>query len=148
MVAASTATTVEGYLAELPAERAAVVQAVREVVLAHLPTGYEERMNWGMICYEIPLERYPDTYNGQPLGLAALAAQRGYFALYLNTVHTSPDLDRRLRDGYAAADRTLDMGKSCLRFKGLDDIELDVIGDIVAAVTPDELIAGYEAGRR
>ena len=136
-MASSTATTVEGYLDELPAERAAVVRRVRDVVVEHLPAGYEERMDYGMICYEIPLERYPDTYNGRALVAVSLAAQKRHFALYLNTVYTSPELDHRLRDGYAAAGLRLDMGKSCLRFKGLDDIDLDVIGDIVAAVAPD-----------
>jgi hypothetical protein len=78
-MARSSATTVEAYLAELPDDRRDTVAAVRQVVLDHLPEGYQERMNWGMISYEVPLERYPETYNGQPLMYAALAAQkRGY----------------------------------------------------------------------
>jgi Domain of unknown function (DU1801) len=143
----STATTVAEYLAELPPARAAVVGAVRDVVRDRLPAGYEEAMNWGMISYEIPLDRYPDTYNGQPLGVVALAAQARYYALYLNAVYMSADLIGPLRDAYAAAARKLDMGKSCLRFKGLGDIDLEAVGDIVAAVPPDELIRSYEASR-
>jgi hypothetical protein len=143
----STATTVAEYLAALPPARAAVVGAVRDVIRARLPAGYEEAMNWGMICYEIPLARYPETYNGQPLGVVSLAAQARHYALYLNAVYMSPDLTGRLREAYAAAGRKLDMGKSCLRFKGLDDIDLEVVGDIVAAVPPDGLIRSYEESR-
>jgi hypothetical protein len=146
-MARSAATTVADYLAELPAERAAVVTAVRQVVVDRLPAGIDERMNWGMISYELPLARYADTYNGQPLQALALAAQARHYALYLNAVYTSPTLDRRLRDGYAAAGLRVDMGKSCLRFRDLAGIDLAVVGDIVAAVTPEALVAAYEAGR-
>jgi hypothetical protein len=146
-MARSAAGTVDEYLAELPDDRAEVVQAVRGVIVAHLPAGYVETMNWGMISYELPLARYPDTYNGQPLQALALAAQARHYALYLNAVSTSPPLALRLRDGYAAAGLRLDLGKSCLRFKDLDAIDLDVVGDIVAALTPEALVAAYEAGR-
>ena len=146
-MASSAASTVEEYLAELAPERAEVVRTVRDVILERLPPGYEETMNWGMISYEIPLARYPDTYNGQPLGVLALAAQAHHYALYLNAVHTTPELERRLRDGYAAAGTKLDLGKSCLRFRDLAGIELDVVGDIIAAVTPEQFIAAYEASR-
>ena len=80
-MASSSATTVAKYLASLPAERRKVVAAVRKMVLKHLPAGYQETMGWGMICYGIPLETYPDTYNGQPLCYTALAAQKNHYAL-------------------------------------------------------------------
>jgi hypothetical protein len=147
-MARSTATTVAGYLAELPAERRAVVEAVRDTVLRHLPDGYEETMNWGMISYEVPLARYPDTYNRQPLSYAALAAQKHHYALYLNAAYQDEASERRLRDGFAAAGRTLDIGKSCVRFRRLDDLPLDVIGDVIASTPPDAFIAQYEAARR
>ncbi|HYW08424.1 MAG TPA: hypothetical protein VE913_15805, partial [Longimicrobium sp.] len=70
-MASSKAATPDEYLAELPPERSAVLSAVRDVVRGSLPDGYRECMRWGMISYEIPLERYPDTYNGQPLSFAA-----------------------------------------------------------------------------
>lgn len=146
-MASSRAATVDEYLAELPPDRAAVVRTVRDVVLDHLPDGFEETMSWGMISYEIPLARYPDTYNKQPLGTVALAAQARYYSLYLNAVYMSPTLTTRLHEGYEAAGMKLDMGKSCVRFKDLDGIELVVIGDIIAAVTPEDLIATYEAAR-
>ncbi|HLF04101.1 MAG TPA: DUF1801 domain-containing protein, partial [Dehalococcoidia bacterium] len=72
----SAAATPEAYLDALPQERRAVIAAVRRVILENLPPGYQESMNWGMICYEVPLERFPKTYNKQPLMYAALASQK------------------------------------------------------------------------
>jgi Domain of unknown function (DU1801) len=147
-MASSRASTVDEYLAELPPERADVVRAVRRTVLDRLPAGFVETMNWGMICYELPLARYPDTHNGQPLGTAALAAQARYYSLYLYGVYMSPQLTQRLRDAYAASGKKLDMGKSCVRFRNLDGLELGAVGDIIAAVTPDDLIDIYETSGR
>jgi hypothetical protein len=147
-MAKSSATTVEEYLAELPAERRAVVAAVRDVVRRHLPEGYQETMNWGMISYEVPLERYPDTYNGQPLNYAALAAQKNYYALYLPSVYQSPEQEAWLREEFAKARKRLDLGKSCVRFKRLEDLPLDAIGRVVGSTSPEQFIARYEAGRQ
>ncbi len=113
----SAASNVEEYLAELPGERAEVVEQVRELVLANLPDGVVETMNWGMIAYEIPLTRYPDTYNGQPLLYAALAAQKHHYALYLHSVYSSEADARRLQLAYDEAGVKLDVGRSCVRFK-------------------------------
>ena len=146
-MATSSATTVEEYLAELPPERADVLRAVRDVILERLPPGYEETMNWGMISYELPLARYPDTYNGQPLGVLALAAQKRHYSLYLNAAYASSELLGQLRAAYAEAGIKFDMGKSCLRFRDLSGIDLDAIGDIVASVPPERYIAMYEASR-
>jgi hypothetical protein len=147
-MAKSSATTVEGYLDELPEERRAVVSAVRDVVRENLPAGYQETMSWGMISYEVPRERYPDTYNGQPLAFAALAAQKNHYALYLNCVYQDSEREGRLREEFQQAGKKLDMGKSCVRFKKLDDLPLDVIGRVIASTPPEEFIAGYEASRR
>lgn len=146
-MARSGARTVDEYLAELPDERRAVVAAVRDVIRAHLPRGYDETMNWGMISWEVPLSRYPDTYNGRPLSYVALAAQKNGYSLYLMSPYQDPALDARLRDAFAAAGKRLDMGKSCVRFKRLEDLPLDAIGDIVAAVPPDAFIERYERAR-
>ena len=143
----SKASTPEEYLAELPEDRRQVVAAVREVVLENLPDGYEESMNWGMLSYEIPLSRYPDTYNKQPLGYAALAAQKNYFSLYLMSVYADSQEETTLRDAFEAAGKKLDMGKSCVRFKKLDDVPLDVIGQVIAATPVDVHIERYEAAR-
>jgi len=142
----SSAATVQQYLNELPEDRRAVIEAVRGMVLHNLPEGYRESMRWGMITYEIPLERYPDTYNGQPLAYVALAAQKNNYALYL-TVHEDSEQEARLREGFKKAGKKLDMGKSCLRFKKLDDLPMNVLAETVASTSPDEFIAHHEAAR-
>lgn len=144
----SEATTVEAYLAELPPERRETVAAVRALVNEALPEGYVETMNWGMISWEIPLERYPDTYNGQPLGVAALASQKQKCSLYLFGPYMVPALTERISEGFAAAGKKLDMGKSCIRFRTMDDLPEEVIRQAVGALDPDGFIAAYEAVKR
>lgn len=141
----TTATTVEEYLAELPADRRTVMRATRELVQRHLPDGYRETIAYGMIGYGIPLERFPDTYNGQPLGYVALAAQKNYYALYLMGAYMDPAVDDALREGFANAGKKLDMGKSCVRFRALDELALDAIGTAIAAIPPERLIELHEA---
>jgi hypothetical protein len=147
-MARSRATTVQGYLETLTPDQREVVAAVREVVLDNLPKGYEEAMNWGMISYELPLERYPHTYNKQPFSYAALAAQKNYFTLYLNGAYADPKQAQYLAKEFKKRGKKLDMGKSCLRFKQLDDLPLDVIGKVIASTPPDKLIKRVEAARR
>jgi hypothetical protein len=143
----SDATTVEKYLDSLEPERREVVSAVREVVNAAMPAGYEEGIAYGMIGWSVPLERYPDTYNGQPLGYIALAAQKRYYSLYLNAVYSGSVEESQLRKRWDATGRKLDMGKSCLRFKKLDDLDLDLIAEIVASTPVDAFIERYEQSR-
>jgi hypothetical protein len=136
------------YLDQLPPEQREVVSKVRDTILANLPEGYVETMNWGMISYEIPLEDYPDTYNNRPLSYAALAAQKRYYSLYLNSVYGDPEKEAELKEGFERAGRKLDMGKSCVRFRKLEQVPLDVIGDVMASTPPEEYIAIYEASRK
>jgi hypothetical protein len=143
----SAAKTVEAYLAELPPERRAVVSAVRDVVNAHLPEGYREAMAFGMIGWSVPLSRYPNTYNKQPLSYVALAAQKNKYSLYLMGVYADSEQERALRAAAAAQCKKLDMGKSCLRFAKLEDIPLDTIGELIAETSVDDYIAMYEAAR-
>ena len=140
-MARSDAPTPDAYLAELPADRAAEIGQVRDAVNAALPDGYVEGMAWGMICWEVPLERSGKTYNGQPLAYAALGAQKNYNAVYLNCVYGSEERTEELRQRFAAGGRKLDMGKSCIRFRKAGDLDLGAIAEAVAAVTPDEFIA-------
>ena len=140
----SKAATVDEYLRELPSDRRAVLTRVREIVVQNLPKGFRESMNWGMITYEIPLERYGDTYNGQPLCYIGLAAQKRHFSLYLMGVAQSSEKEKWLRSAFKQAGKDLDMGKSCLRFRTLDDLPLEVIGQVVASTTPEDLIAQNE----
>jgi Domain of unknown function (DU1801) len=141
-------TTPAAYLASLPPERRKVIAAVRAVIRKHLPKGYVETMNWGMLSYEIPLSRYPVTYNKQPLSYAALAAQKNNYSVYLMNVGEGSAGHRRLVAAYAAAGRRLDMGKCCLRFKTVEELPLDIIGDIVASTSVEAMIAMYEAAPR
>jgi hypothetical protein len=144
-MARSAAATVAEYLAELPPERRAVIAAVRDLVNRHLPPGYVEAMRWGMISWELPLERFPATYNGQPLGVAALAAQKSYYALYLPCADGDPAQGEALARAWRAAGKKLDMGKSCLRFRRLDDLVPDAVGAALAASPPEALVAQHEA---
>lgn len=144
----SEATTVEQYLAELPDARRDTIARVRAVIVANLPDGYVETMAWGMISYEVPLERYPDTYNGKPLGYAALASQKRYCSVYLTNVYNDPERLEAFEAAYRATGKRLDMGKSCVRFRTLDDLPLDLIGETIAATPVDEFLKSYEAGRR
>lgn len=143
----SAANNVDDYLSALPQHRRDVVVAVRALVNRSLPSGYVETMNWGMISWEIPLARYPNTYNKQPLSFAGLAAQKNHYALYLNCVYADPVHEASLRAAYVAAGKRLDMGKSCLRFKRLEDVVQEAIAAVVAAVTVEDYIAHYEKSR-
>ncbi len=144
----SDASTAQEYLDGLPEDRRAVVSTVRDVVVRNLPKGYEESVGFGMLTYTIPLERYPDTYNKQPLNYVALAAQKNYYSLYLTSAYMDAARTRSLADEFEKAGKKLDMGKSCVRFKKLDDLPLDVIAQAVASTPPDDFIAQYEANRR
>jgi hypothetical protein len=147
-MASSAAANVEDYLAELPPERSDVMAKVRGVIRKHLPKGYVETMNWGMIAYEVPLSRYPDTYNGQPLAYVALAAQKNNYSLYLNCAYSDKAREADVRRAFADAGKKVDMGKSCVRFRKLDDLPLPAIGRIVASTPVDEFIKRYEAARQ
>ena len=143
----SEATTVDQYLAELPDDRRAAIEKVREVILTNLPEGYEESMNWGMISYEVPLERYPDTYNKKPLSYAALASQKNHMAVYLSSIYSSEGAAATFEEQYRATGKRYDVGKSCVRFRRIDDLPLDLIGRTIGATPVDDYIAMYEASR-
>jgi hypothetical protein len=143
----SPAPTVEAYLAALPPERRAALRKVRAVIRKNLRPGFEEGMQYGMIGYYIPLSRYPETYNGQALALAALAAQKHYLVVYLMSVYGDPATRRWFEKAYRASGKKLDMGKSCVRFKTVDDLPLDVVGEAIHRVTVDGYIDYYEKNR-
>ena len=147
-MARSSAATVEEYLQELPGERAEALSAVRRVILDHLPPGYVETMNWGMICYEVPLARCPDTYNKQPLMFAGLASQKRHMGLYLMCVYSHQGSRAAFEEKFRASGKKLDMGKSCVRFKRLEDLPLEVIGETIAATPVEDYIQMYRESRR
>jgi uncharacterized protein YdhG (YjbR/CyaY superfamily) len=144
----STATTVGDYLAALPPERRKVVRSVRSFIRKHIPPGYRESMGFGMITYQVPHSRYPDTYNKQPLMYVALAAQKHNYSLYLTCAYMDEARARRLREAFRRAGKRIDMGKSCIRFMSLDDLDLDAIAAEIASTPPDQFIARHEMARR
>ena len=146
-MARSEATTAEDYLDELPDDRAHAIGAVRDAIVANLPDGVVEVMNYGMIAYEIPLETYPDTYNNQPIMYAGLASQKNHMAVYLTTVYTDEDLASWFKSEYKATGKRMDMGKSCVRFKTIEDLPVNLIGEVISKVSAEELIAKMEAIR-
>ncbi len=135
------------YLADLPAERRAALKAVRKTILANLPDGYEEVMDWGMISYQVPLSTYPDTYNEKPLMYAALASQKGYMVVYLSGIYADDASRARFEAAYKATGKRYDVGQSCVRFKTLEDLPLDVIGDAIAGTSVERFVELYERGR-
>jgi Domain of unknown function (DU1801) len=146
-MASTTAETADGYLKELPEERREAIAAVRDVILENLPDGYEEGIGFGMLEYRVPLERYPETYNDKPLSYVALANQKNYMSLYLMGVYGDSDSESWFQRSYEATGKKLDMGKSCVRFKSLDDLPLELVGEAVARTSVDDFIAMYERSR-
>jgi hypothetical protein len=144
----SAAQSPEAYLAELSAERRQEIAVVRDLILAHLPVGYEEAMRWGMLSYEIPLRLYPHAYNRQPLNYIGLAAQKQKNSLYLMGVYADPAALQDLLEAYARSGLKADMGKSCLRFRKAQDLPLEKIGELIGSVPPEKFIAMYEKSRR
>ena len=144
-VTASRPNTVEAYLTELPEDRQRALARVRSVIRKHLPRGFEEIMQYGMISYVVPLSRYPDTYNGQALTLASLASQKSHMAVYLMGVYDNPELRTWFESAYAKSGKKLDAGKSCVRFKKLDDLSLDAVAGAIERVSVSDMIAMSEA---
>jgi uncharacterized protein YdhG (YjbR/CyaY superfamily) len=141
------AATVSAYLSALSPDERAGIQKVRAVIRKNLPKGYQETMQWGMICYTIPLSRYSETYNGQALCYAALAAQKNFHSLYLMNVYGDRDTEKWFRARYKATGRKPDMGKSCVRFRHADDLPLDLIGEAIARTSVHDYILTYEKSR-
>jgi hypothetical protein len=101
-------------------------------------------MQFGMIGYCVPLDRYPRTYNRQPLNYAALASQKHHMAVYLNNIYGDPELERWFTEAYRATGKRLDMGKSCVRFRRLEDLPVDLIAEAIAKTSVDHFIERYE----
>jgi len=144
----SAATSVSAYLAELPPDRREAIETVRDEILRRLPEGYEETMGFGMISYVVPLETYPDTYNKQPLMYAALANQKNHMAVYLSAIYGSDSHRARFEAAYAATGKRYDCGKSCVRFRRLDELPLEVVGDAIASVSMESFIATAKSAQQ
>jgi len=143
----SDASTVDEYLAALPDDRRAQLEPVYRAVHDAMPDGFAEMMAWGMISWSIPLADFPDTYNGEPLCYAGLAAQKQKNSLYLMGLYADSAEAEDFRARWTADGTRLDMGKSCVRFRTLDAERLRLVAGAIAATTPDDFIAMHERAR-
>lgn len=146
----SSAKTVNEYLRELPDDRRKAISAVRAVIRENLQPGFEEGMQYGMIGYFVPHSIYPAGYHcdpKQPLPFTALASQKNAMSLYLMACYGDEEEQVWLRDQFTKAGKKLDMGKSCIWFKKLDDLPLDVVGAAIRRTTVPDYIAAYESAR-
>ena len=144
----SRAKTPKAYVDALPPDRRKAIAKVRSVILKSLPKGYQETIDFGMLAYVVPLKRYPDTYNGHPLMVAALASQKQSMSVYLMCVYADQATAKWFQEEYRKSGKKLDMGKSCIRFKRLEDLLLEVIGKAVSRVPVDTYLRHYEASRK
>jgi hypothetical protein len=143
----SKATAVQQYLKELPADRRFAIEGVRSVILKNIDPVFEEGMQYGMIGYYVPHRVYPPGYHcdpKQPLPFICLASQKNYMTVYLGSAY-GPEREKPFRDAWAQTGKKLDMGKSCIRFKKLEDLALDVIGESIRKVSARGFIDYYES---
>ena len=143
----SNETTVIGYLKSLPPERSAIVSEIRELVNENIKSGFEENMRWGIISWEIPLEKYPNTYNKKPLNYCGLAAQKNNYSLYLMSCYVSISEGKEFEEAYKQSGKRLDMGKSCIRFKRIEDLPLPLIVKYIKKYSVKDFIQVYEDSR-
>ena len=144
----SQATSVEDYLKELPEDRREALGAVRKTILKSLPKGYEEGMQYGMIGYYIPHRLYPAGYHcnpEEPVPFANLASQKNHMAIYLMCIYSDPDHMAWFVDAWKATGKKLDMGKACIRFKKLEDLPLNIIGQAIKKVPVKKFLTFYES---
>src|SRR5262245_1727878 len=135
------------YIAGLPPDRRKPIEQTVKFVRQHLPAGYEEMMSGKTIAWVVPFSRLAKTYNGHPLWYVGLAAQKNYNSLYLMSAYGTPKLQKLLETGFKKAGKKLDMGKSCLLFKTVDDLDLDSVGQVVASTPIEKYIEVYQASR-
>ncbi len=143
----SKAKTIDAYLAGLPDDRREAIQAIRAVILKNLPKGYEEGMQYGMIGYFVPHSVYPPGYHcdpKQPLPFAGLASQKNHLSIYLMCIYSDPKLATWFREAWTKTGKKLDMGKSCVRFKDIENVPLRVIGQTIKRVPVKKFIELYE----
>ena len=141
--------TVAEYLASLPEDRRAALQAIRKVVAKNIDKRFEEGIQYGMLGWYLPHSQYPAGYHcdpKQPLPFASIASQKNHIGLYLFCIYASPEEQERFRAEWIASGKKLDMGKSCVRVKKLEDVPLDVLARMLKRVTAKKFVTAYEAG--
>ncbi len=147
----SKAKTVAQYLKELPADRREVIEAIRNTILKNLDKGFQETMQYGGIGYSVPHSTYPAGYHcdpKQPLPFAGIGNQKNHVGIYLICIYTDEKVYSEFVEGWKKSGKRLDMGKSCVRVKKLDDVALDVLGKTIKKVKVKQFIAMYEEGRK
>lgn len=142
------ATSIKDYIDQLPEDRQPVIKKLRSLINKNLPKGFKEQLNYGMPGWVIPHSKYPAGYHVKPelpLPFMSVASQKNFVALYHSGVYSDPELHKWFVGEYPNhSKRKLDMGKSCIRFKKLDDIPYDLIADLATKMTPDDFISIYE----
>lgn len=136
---------IDGYLARLPSDRRDAIARVRAVINDHLPTGYEEKLQYGMIAWCVPETVLPaaQVYNKQPLAYVALASQKSHMAVYMMGIYGDEKLRAWFEKAYKATGKKFDVGKSCVRFKSLDALPLEVLGDAVSRISVSQFVERY-----
>ncbi|WP_442265170.1 DUF1801 domain-containing protein [Tenacibaculum sp. ZS6-P6] len=142
------ANTPQEYIDQLPEERQSVIQQLRDVIKKHLPEGFEEGINYNMIGYYVPHSIYPDGYHCDPklpLPFMNIASQKNSVNLYHSGIYANPEIHDWFVSEYPKhCKQKLDMGKSCVRFKKLDDIPYELIGELCSKITVEDWISTYE----
>lgn len=142
----SEAKTVDQYLAELPADRRVLLEEVRKMILDNVNEGFEEGMQYGMIGYYVPHRIFPAGYHckpSEPLPFLSLASQKNYCSLYAMSLYSDTESLAAFQSAWKATGKKLNMGKSCIRFKKLDDLALDLIADHLRGITVDAYVDSY-----
>jgi hypothetical protein len=140
--------SLSAFLARLPAERRREVRRMRTLIRRHLPRGYQEAVSGNTLVYQVPLSRYAGTYNRKPLWYVALSSEKSYLSLHLMSIYGDAAQARRLKAGFRAAGKRLDMGKACIHFKSADDLPETVIGAVVASMPVDRWITVARSARK
>lgn len=148
----SNARTIDDYLAQLPEERREVIQKLRDTIQKHLPPGFSEEISYGMIGYCVPHSTYPAGYHCDPklpLPFLSIASQKNFVAIYHMGLYSDPKLLEWFVNEYPKHSKTkLDMGKSCIRFKKMDAIPYELIGELCEKMTVGDWITRYETALR
>lgn len=140
--------SVARFLEQLPPARRREVKRIRTLIQHNLPAGYEEVISKNMLVYQVPLTKFAGTYNKQPLWYVALASEKSYLSLHLMSVYGDRAQGRRLKAGFRAAGKKLDMGKACIHFQSADDLPLDVVGTLIASMPMKRWVAVATSARR
>jgi len=145
----SQAKTVDQYVAELPPERQAVVEELRQTFKRQLPKGFEEVMSYGMIGWVVPHKLYPAGYHCDPklpLPFLAVASQKNFISVYHMGLYADPAMLDWFKQAHAkASPKKLDMGKSCVRYKKPEDVPVALLGELATRMSPQQWIQLYEA---